>query len=182
MYQNFNQKLLLDSNEFDVVPASMLTNDSLTENNLGSNELVPVTDLSDPVNNPAPSVNNNSTQLVDYIQGVVSEMSNATLTQPVGTTSDNNLNQSVNNAVTQIGGALGTQAGTILGNLLNSAVQGLGNGVQETAGGTGATIVSSTLREWFKRNWYYVTGGVIAFFFGIWYFVKRGKKSSYKRK
>jgi hypothetical protein len=90
-------------------------------------------------------------------------------------------NETVSVAVGQIGNALGNAGGTILGNLLNNVVQGLGNGVQESAGQAGATIVNSTLKEWFKKNWYYVTGGVLIFFAGIWYFVKRGKKSATKK-
>jgi hypothetical protein len=87
-------------------------------------------------------------------------------------------NETLSVAVGQVGNALGNAGGTILGNLLNNVVQGLGNGVQESAGQAGATIVNSTLKEWFKKNWYYVAGGVLIFFGGIWYFVKRGKKSS----
>jgi hypothetical protein len=90
-------------------------------------------------------------------------------------------NETVSVAVGQIGNALGNAGGTILGNLLNNVVQGLGNGVQESAGQAGATIVNSTLKEWFKKNWYYVAGGTLLFFSGIWYFVKRGKKSATKK-
>lgn len=90
-------------------------------------------------------------------------------------------NDTVSVAIGQVGNALGNVGGTILGNLLNNVVQGLGNGVQESAGQAGASIVNSTLKEWFKKNWYYVAGGVLLFFGGIWYFVKRGKKSATKK-
>jgi hypothetical protein len=90
----------------------------------------------------------------------------------------------ISTAVGQVANAVGNAGGTILGNLLNQVVAGVGNGVQDSAGSAGASIVDSTLKVWFKKNWYYVAGGVILLFGGIWYFAKHGKKtaiSKYRR-
>jgi hypothetical protein len=89
------------------------------------------------------------------------------------------LNETLNTTVGNIGNAVGVAGGTVLGNLLNNVVSGLGTGIQSQAGQAGATIVDSTLKEWFLKNWYFVIGGLIAFFISI-RLITRQSKPKYK--
>ena len=162
--------------EFDVIPSQDYSPlNTVTANLLDNTETTFVNTFSTaPAPTPAESLN-------AYIMGAINSTAGVVTVDPTAVQPTPNLHQSVNSTVSQIGNALGNAGGSILGNLLNNFVDGLGGGVKSSVGGVGATVATATLKEWFKRNWMYVTGGVIFLFGGIWYFAKRGNKT-YKRR
>lgn len=81
-----------------------------------------------------------------------------------------------------IGQNLGQQSGGYVGNLVNGLLEGLSPTITEQIGNVGSTAVNSTIKVWFSKNWAYVALGFTFLFGGIWYFAKKGKKTTYFKK
>lgn len=66
----------------------------------------------------------------------------------------------------------------VLGNaIVKGANDGLSNGFTKGSGEIGATVVTSTLKVWFQRNWKIVAGSVAGLIALIW-FIRRDSGNS----
>lgn len=63
------------------------------------------------------------------------------------------------------------------GAVVDGALQGVSQSAVNGLGNLGSQVVDSTLKQWFKKNWMYLTGGLVAFFALIW-FMRRGANNS----
>ena len=138
-----------------------------------------------PIDNYFPFVN--LTTPAPFANAQIKTLTEPTLLTPPSNTnpikSPTALSTTANNAITQVVSAVGTATGTVLGNLLNNAVASVGNGIQGTIAPAGATLMTASIKEWFKRNWYYVASVLVLFFTAVWYFgFYKNKKQPYKRK
>ena len=63
--------------------------------------------------------------------------------------------------------------------VLEGVNDGLSSGVVQGAGVVGATVVNSTLKVWFQKNWKYVIGGAVGLIGLIWFL--RRDRNNYSR-
>ncbi|MBS7230651.1 hypothetical protein KHA90_06415 [Flavobacterium psychroterrae] len=87
------------------------------------------------------------------------------------------LNQSTANTVGAVAGAGANIFGKAVATGIND---GLGTGFIEGSGQVGATVVSSTIKVWFQRNWKIVIGAVVGLIALIW-FIRRDRNNTGKR-
>lgn len=64
--------------------------------------------------------------------------------------------------------------------LMQGVNDGLGTGFVNGSGQVGATVVTSTIKVWFQRNWKYVLGG-LAGLIGLIYLVRSGGSNGSRR-
>lgn len=87
------------------------------------------------------------------------------------------LNQSTANTVGAVAGA----GANIFGKAVVTGINdGLSAGVVNGSGQIGATVVSSTIKVWFQRNWKIVVGAVVGLIALIW-FIRRDRNNTGKR-
>ncbi|MCV9934396.1 hypothetical protein OIU80_19120 [Flavobacterium sp. LS1R47] len=87
------------------------------------------------------------------------------------------LKQSTANTV----GAVAGSGANIFGKAVMSGVNdGLSTGLVQGSGQLGATVLSSTIKIWFQRNWKIVIGAVVGLIALIW-FIRRDRNNSGKR-
>ncbi|URC11446.1 hypothetical protein [Flavobacterium sp. B183] len=79
-------------------------------------------------------------------------------------------------------GAVANAGAEIFGNAVMTGVNdGLSKGVTKGAGEVGATVVSSTLKVWFERNWKIVLAAVAGLIALIWFIRKDNNNNSRSR-
>jgi len=67
----------------------------------------------------------------------------------------------LDNASTQAGNAIGTNAGKFLAKTAQKAYDAAGNEIQSGLGKVGAEVANQSIKEWFKAHWKAVAGGVV---------------------
>ncbi|RUT68756.1 hypothetical protein D0817_19260 [Flavobacterium cupreum] len=78
-------------------------------------------------------------------------------------------------------GAVAGAGANIFGKAIVTGVNdGLSSGIIQNSGQIGATVVSSTIKVWFERNWKIVVGAVAGLIALIW-FLRRGNNHSGQR-
>lgn len=78
-------------------------------------------------------------------------------------------------------GAVAGAGANIFGEaVVNGVNDGLSAGVVKASGQVGATVVSSTIKVWFERNWKIVIGAVAGLIALIW-FLRRDRNNSGRR-
>ncbi|MBF4483247.1 hypothetical protein [Flavobacterium sp. CSZ] len=87
------------------------------------------------------------------------------------------LEQSSANTVGAVAGAGANIFGKAVATGINN---GLSTGFVEGSGQVGATVVSSTIKVWFQRNWKIVVGAVVGLIALIW-FIRRDRNNTGKR-
>lgn len=108
--------------------------------------------------------------------------------QTLGTPVDNTIQTppivgtNTNQTATDIGTAVGTFGGTWLGQLLQSTLQSGSQALANATAPATASYGSSVIKEWLKKNWYYVLGVIAFLYFLIRFAVKSGKKAGTKRR
>ncbi|CAD0006563.1 hypothetical protein [Flavobacterium salmonis] len=73
--------------------------------------------------------------------------------------------------------ASASTAQMLSGAVVDGALQGVSQSAVNGLGNLGSQVVDSTLKQWFKKNWMYLTGGLVALLALIW-FMRRGSNNS----
>lgn len=73
--------------------------------------------------------------------------------------------------------ATSSTAQMLSGAVVDGALQGVSQSAVNGLGNLGSQVVDSTLKQWFKKNWMYLIGGLVALFALIW-FMRRGTNKS----
>jgi hypothetical protein len=71
----------------------------------------------------------------------------------------------VEQAAQTAGNALGSNAGKFISKTAKVAYDTAGNEVKEGAGKVGASVVDSTIKEWFKKHWWHVLAVIAGLLF-----------------
>jgi hypothetical protein len=89
--------------------------------------------------------------------------------------------QLLNQSTAKTAGAIAGSGAEMFGNAVLTGINdGLGKGVVQGSGQIGATVVSSTIKVWFQRNWKIVLGAVAGLIALIW-FLRRDRNNSGRR-
>ena len=81
-------------------------------------------------------------------------------------------------AGSQVGAVANAGANMFAKGVLQGVNDGLSAGVVEGGGQIGATMVTSTLKAWFTKNWKIVVGAVAGLIALIWFLRSRGQGNS----
>lgn len=90
-------------------------------------------------------------------------------------------NQQALAVASQTAGAVANAGSQIFAKAVTTGINdGLSAGFVEGTGQVGATVVSSTIKVWFQRNWKIVIGAVVGLIALIW-FIRRDRNNTGKR-